>query len=46
MIQNLETYRSMVLIIVFIHMLPWNHISAVFTLLKVAGTVCRMQGDV
>lgn len=40
-------HRSMVIIVVLIHVLPWDHISTMLTLqVKVASAVCRMQRDV
>jgi hypothetical protein len=42
----LETYWSMVLVVVFIHKLSWNHISAVLALLEIPGTMYAVQRNV
>jgi hypothetical protein len=44
--KQLQTYRGMVCIIVFIHKFPRNHFSTVLALLEVTGTMYRMQVDV
>jgi len=45
-LKQLQTYRGMVFIIMFIHKFPRNHFATVLALLEVTGAMYRMQVDV